>query len=334
MKPPVLVTGGTGLIGSVLARALVSRGHVVHVFARSTSDRSTLAGVPVTWHLGQLEDPATLERAVAGVCAGGERPWVVHAAALISYRARDAERLRRVNVDGTRDMLAACRRHPIGRFLHVSSVVAVGHTRADEVGDEDHGFNGASLRCGYVDTKRAAEVLALQSAGELDVVVVSPGAVFGPNARKGNSLRFLRRIARGRLGPFAPPGSLSVVGVEDVADGSILALERGLCGRRYLLVESVHSGVELCARAAEALGARGPRWSAPSALWRALALGAASIDRWRDLDLLTPESLRMLEAHFRFRADRARSELGWRPRSFPEVLRLTVAGLKAQGRLG
>ncbi len=334
MRPPVLVTGGTGLIGSELSRALVQRGHVVHVLARSTSDRSALDGVPITWHLGQLEDPATLARAVTAVCKSGERPWVAHCAAVISYRTRDAELLRRMNVEGTRALLEACRRHPIRRLLHMSSVVAVGQTGADEVRDEDLAFNGAALRCGYVDTKRAAEELALESAGELDVVVVSPGAVFGPDAREGNSLRFLRLLARGRLRPFAPPGSLSVVGVEDVAAGCALALERGRRGRRYLLVESVHSGLELCALAAEALGAKAPRWNAPRAVWDALVVCAGTVDRVRPLDFLTPQSLRMLGAHFRFHAERARSELGWSPRPFAEVLRRTVAELKARGRLG
>jgi dihydroflavonol-4-reductase len=333
VKPAVLVTGATGFVGAALARELAQRGHAVHALARPSSDRSALAGVDVRWHAGDLEDPSSLERAVAAVCATGEPPWIAHSAAVISYRTRDRELQRRVNVEGTRALLEICRRHPVGRVLHISSVVAVGHARPGELLDEDAPFNGAELGSDYVDTKRAAEELALRAASELDLVVVNPGAIFGPNPREGNTSRFLRQLARGALGPLAPPGSLSVVGVEDVARGCIAALERGARGRRYLLVESAHTALEAFRIAARMLDVRAPRWTVPPPLWRPIVLAAGAADAVRPSEVFTPHSLRMLGAHFRFHSRRARAELDWHPRPFEEVLRATIDDLRSRGAL-
>lgn len=334
MKPVALVTGATGFVGAALARELAARGHAVHALARPGSDRSVLSGVDVSWHTGDLEDSSSLERAVAAVCEAGARPWIAHSAAVISYRTRDAELQRRVNVEGTRALLEACRRHAVGRVLHVSSVVAVGHARPGELLDEDAPFNGAELKSDYVDTKRAAEVLALRAAAELDLVVVNPGAIFGPNPRTGNTGRFLRELARGAVGPLAPPGSLSVVGVGDVARGSVLALERGARGRRYLLVESAHTALDAFRVAARLLGVRAPRWTVPPALWRPVVLAAAAADTLHPTEVFTPHAMRLLGVHFRFHSARARAELGWQPRPFVEVLSETIDDLRQRGELG
>lgn len=333
MKARVLVTGATGFVGAALVRRLLARGHEVEAFARRTSERSLLEGAPVRWRDGDLCDAASVERAVARLAERGGAPWVIHSGAVISYATRDRELQRAVNVEGTRNLLAACRRHALGRVLHVSSVVAVGHARPAELLDEEAPFNGAELRCDYVDTKRAAEELALEAARELDLVVVNPGAIFGASARGSNTLKFLRQLAHGPRPPFVPPGSLSVVGVDDVAEGCVLALERGRRGRRYLLTESVWSSLDSFQLAARVLGVAPPRRAAPVALWRALELGARAVDLVAPPELLTPTAVRMLGAHFRCDSRRAREELGWRPRPFEDVLRETVAWLRARREL-
>ena len=100
--------------------------------------------------------------------------------------------------------------------------------------------------------------------------------VRSPRPPGSNTTRFLRHVQRGTLGPFAPPGSLSVVGVADVARGIRLALERGRHGRRYLLCESNLTLRELQTRAARVLGVRPPLASVPPWLWRGV-VGAVSL---------------------------------------------------------
>ncbi len=333
MTGAVLVTGATGFLGAPLVRALARAGREVHALARPSSERAPLAGLDVVWHAGALEEPASLARALAAASARGPAD-VVHSAALISYATADVERSWRVNVEGTRALLDAARAAGVRRFLHVSSVVAVGHAPdATAALDEDAPFNGGGLGVAYVTTKRAAEELALAAADALDVVVVNPGAIFGPSARPTNTIRFLRRLAAGRLGPLAPPGSLGVVGVDDVVDGCLRALERGARGRRFVLVESNWSLCALFAQAAAELGARAPRRSVPRAAWGAVVAAAALADRVRPLALATPQALRLLGLHFRFDAARARAELGWSPRPFAPVLAGAIEAARAHGWL-
>jgi dihydroflavonol-4-reductase len=334
VKPAVLVTGATGFVGAELVRELCARGHDVDVLARRSSDRSVLAGSSVRWRDGDLDSPTALDAAVRALVARSGPTWVVHSAAVISYATRDRELQRRVNVDGTRHVLEACRAHGVTRVLHVSSVVAVGHARdASELLDEDAPYNNAALRCDYADTKRAAEELALEAARELDVVVVNPGAIFGTSPRAPNTIKFLHKLAHGPHIPFTPPGSLSVVGVRDVALGCILALERGRRARRYLLCESAWTSLESFQLAARLLGVRAPRRSAPRWLWSVLERGARAVDLVAPPTLLTPTAVRMLGAHFRFDSARARRELGWEPRPFEEVLQTTIAALRARGEI-
>lgn len=332
MSGAVFLTGATGFLGGALAAELARRGEMVHALVRAPERAAPLAQAGATLHAGDLRDPVSVARALGACCAHAARPRVIHCGALISYRTGDRAEQLAINVEGTRGLLEACRRLPIGRVLHVSSVVAVGHAPALAAPlDEDAPFNGAGLRVDYVDTKRAAEELALAAARELDVVVVNPGAIFGPGSSGANTLRFLNLVATGRMGPLAPPGSIAPVGVEDVVAGCLLALERGARGRRYILSESSVAVLDAFRLAATIFDTRPPRGRVPRLVWSALAAGARVVDSVRRLQVVTPQSMRMLARHFVYDAARARRELGWAPEPFPSVLRRTVAWAKTQG---
>ncbi len=331
----ILLTGGTGFLGSVLVEELARAGWRVRVLARKTSERAALAAHVAGFHDFDLGDPASVQRAFEEARrAVGDRPLdTIHNAALISYRSRDRELLRQVNVEGTRHVLAAARRVGIARLLHVSSVVAVGSARRGEVLDEDARFDLAGCGVGYVETKRAAEELVLAEARALDVVVVNPSGIFGAVGRASNTARFLRALQRGTLGPLAPPGGMDVVGVEDVARGIALALERGARGHRYILTESHLSHFALFRLAALELGVRGPLAPCPARFWPAVVASARALDRFLPLTTTPPEALMMLGRTMRFSSSRACAELGWRPAPFLEVLRKTIAHLIASGWL-
>jgi len=337
MTRPVLVTGGTGFLGQSLVRELAQNGRPVHVLCRATSDRSALDGLDVHWHEGDLTQPASVHaaaRAVAESCDAfgpGSRPRadMIHAAAVISYHAADAALQRQVNVEGTRTALAAARRYGFRRVVHVSSVVTVGHAREGHALDEEARFNSGSLGVDYVDTKRQAEAVALELNGETEVVVVNPGVVFGRASCPSNTSRFLLSIWRGEGGPLAPPGGVSVVGVEDVARGISLALERGTAGRRYILAESYLPAFDLFQKAARAFDVPAVRAAVPRQLWPAVVAGGRLVGRVRRAKLATPQALKLLGLQFRFTSERARSELGWEPQSFDRVLWETVQHIRA-----
>lgn len=335
MSQPVLVTGATGFLGGVIARELLAHDYDVHALAREGSDRSALEGLAVTWHTGDVTEPDTLDAAFASV--PGE-PWLVHGAAVISYRSGDGPLLRAVNVEGTRSVAAAARRRGVGRGVHVSSVVAIGHATGDEALDEYAEWNAGRLGADYVTTKHAAEQVALASCGPLGLRIVNPGAVFGPTGPRSNTSRLVCAVARGELPPLGPPGGMSVVGAADVAAGVRLALERGEAGRRYVLAESYWSVRHLLRRVARTLQAEGfagrePRGVLPRSLWAAVVAGARALERRRPREHATPQALAVLGCRWRVRADRARGELGWRPRPFDDVLVETVRYLARTGEL-
>ncbi len=319
----MLFSGATGFLGAQIVRKLAARGHVVHALARANADRAALGGLDVRWHAGDLRDPDSIERAFADVCAVHERPWIVHAGALISYQSRDAALAREVNVEGTRHMLDAALRHPVGRLLHVSSVVAVGPALGGETLDEDSAYHGDELRCDYMTTKRRAEELALEAATKLDLVVVNPGAIFGASERPSNTQRVLHMIERGHTGPLpfllAPPGRQSIVGLDDCAEGCVLALESGRRARRYLLVESVWSHRDLIAMVARKCGRRAP-FAIPRWLWSFAEAGSTLLDGLVKSEFFTPQTVRLARVRFNTSGERARRELGWRPKPFEVVI--------------
>jgi dihydroflavonol-4-reductase len=337
-RGPVLVTGGTGFLGQEIVCLLCASGAEVHVLARASADRAALTGLDVHWKVGDLCDELAIDRAVGSSVeeaqARDARLDIVHCAALISYKSGDRARARAVNVAGTRALLDSAKRHDVRRFVYVSSVVTVGHSLRGEVLDERTAFNSARLHVDYVDTKREAEELVLAASRELDGVVVNPGAIFGPVDRVSNTVRFIRQIAAGRPPPFAPPGSISVVGVHDAARGTLSALERGRRGERYLLVESHRSTRELLNEMAALVGGVPVKRSLPRAAWRALTLCAAGWDRVFPMEATPPQALRMLGVDLRFDAAKARAELEWSPRPFREVLLETVAHMRERGWLG
>lgn len=327
MNPPVLVTGATGFVGGELVRLLLERGFEVHAFARG--ERGSLAPLPIVWHAGDISDA----RAVAAAVAAARPRWVVHSAALISYASKDTQRARAVNVEGTRHVLEACRKHGVARLCFVSSVVAVGPSPDGRPLDERSPFHGARLRVDYMDTKRAAEELVLAAAGELDVVVANPAAVYGPAEGRSNTVKFLQQFAAGKRPFAAPPGTIALVGVRDTAEGILLVLERGRRGERYLLVERCVPVHELFRLMGEALGVPGVRWTIPLSLWPLVVALARLLDRVWPLEIATPQGLSMIGSQLLFDGRKAREELGWRPRPFETVLRETIAVLRQRGVL-
>jgi dihydroflavonol-4-reductase len=328
----VLVTGGAGFLGAELVRRLVADGREVHVLRRPATDASALADLPLRWHLAELEDEQALRRAFASARQGAEAGLdVVHLAARISYRRADRALLQRVNVEGTQRVLALAAEVGVRRLCHVSSVVALGPV-ADPAHalEDDAPLRGRELASAYARTKAEAEELVLAAARELDAVVASPAVVFGRSAAGSNSQHFLARALHGRLGRWSPPGSLTVVGLADAAQGIQRVLERGTRGQRYLLGESSWLLHDLLALVGDLGKCKRPLGVVPLGLWRGLVAAARVADRIRPARRATPEALELLGLHFRFRARRAREELGWNPRPFPAVLAEIVAELARQ----
>lgn len=326
MGTEVFLTGASGFLGRALIDEWLANGAAVTALVRPGAPGGPLPA-DVRLVPGDLDRPEEFAGELGALAARSPDAVLVHGASLISYRTRDHAQQRRVNVAGTERLLELAARAGLRRAVLVGSVVSVGVAESvNEELDEDAAWNLGGVRSAYVHTKREQEIRARELSLQLgiELVTVLPGAIFGVSPRASNTARFVDEVRRRGAPPLVPPGSLGVVGVEDTARGVRLAAERGLAGRRYLLVESNATLHELFDRFARALGRRGPGRVLPRSLWRAVVGTAGGVDRFKPLDRLSPEALELVGLHFRFNARRARAELSWKPEPFQACLERLV----------
>jgi dihydroflavonol-4-reductase len=327
----VALTGATGFVGLALVERLVAEGHSVRALCRRSSApaaREALQSFGVQLVEGDVTAPATLPPLVDGA------DLVLHVAAIIGYRRRLHAPMQRVNVEGTRHVLEACRAARSGRLVHLSSIAAVGVSPAPVPLTEESRWNAAPLRAPYFDTKHASEQLVLQAAaGGLDAVVVNPAAIYGPARVPGNSSRLVRQIARGRM-RVAPEGGINVVPLATVVEGVLAAARLGQRGRRYILGGENLGLRELIVRVGAAAGLalrprQLPTWSAPFL--------RAAMDAFEPLVPDTPSYTPDLCGAFGwwlwYDVRRMREELGVQPADLDDCLRQTVAQLRRDGLL-
>lgn len=321
----ILVTGATGFLGQALIPRLVDRGHAVRVLERRPGSVPDVAGVERA--TGDVTDAATLPAALEGV----ER--VIHMAGLVSHAEADRERLMRVNVGGTENVLAAARAAGVERVVHVSSIAAVGTTPDPERPlDEDAPYSATAASYPYPLSKRLGEQAALAAAAQgQDVTVANPGHVLGRGDVNGISTFHIRKILTGEL-RLTLPGGITYVDVGDVADGILRVMDRGAAGRRYILgaEDGGLSHMELARRVLAIAGIERrmlPLPGAPTALAGRLA---------QRLGIPLPVEATELDAARHWwccSSARAIRELGYAPCPIDEALRDTVDWYRERGAI-
>ena len=313
---PTFVTGATGFLGRHLVRRLVERGEHVRALVRDATDPGVLGALGVEIVHGDVCDLKTV-RSGAADC---ER--VFHLAGVVSHRRRDLPRLRSVNVEATRLLLAGV--EPGARIVHVSSVAAVGPV-ASPTGraDERHEFPPWATAFPYAATKREAELLAQSAAAAgVDVVIANPGFLLGPGDVHRVSTWPVGAYLAGRL-RFTTAGGLSFVDARDVADGLITLADRGRAGGRTILAsrDGNLTWDEFFALLAQVSGVRRVHARLP----RRLAVAAAVVTPW----LVDPDDARAA-AHWWFcEPAKAERELDFRTRPLPETIADTIADHRA-----
>ena len=225
-----LVTGGTGFVGSHVARALVERGYQVRILHRKTSRLDAIQDLPCERHIGDINDRESLEHAMQGV------DWVFHTAAIADYWRNDPAQIYRVNVDGTRTVLEVAEAAGVSRVIVTSSAAAVGYREDLCPIDERVCFNWDQHLTPYGHSKflAEAEVFRAIRRGQ-DCVILNPTVITGPGDLNQISSSVVLEMARGGVPPTIPPGGVTVIDVRDVAAAHVAAAERGRTGERYLL---------------------------------------------------------------------------------------------------
>lgn len=314
------ITGATGFLGGVLARQLRDAGHEVVALVRDPARAGALADAGVELVAGDLDDAAALDRLCTGV------DGLFHVAGWYKVGSRTPQEGWRVNVDGTRNVLEAARRNAVPRTVHTSTVAVNSDTHGHVV-DEAYRFAGRHLSV-YEETKAAAHDLAVEYAADgLDVVIVQPGAIYGPGDTSQVGA-MLAATARGHRQMVPRGGGLCWAHVDDVARGHVQAMEKGLPGAAYMLTGPRATLREVLDAVARLSGTKGPL-ALPDALVRANAVVASVVGRVVPMPAqYAGESMRGALATYLGSSARAEHELGWSARPLDEGLRETVASLR------
>ncbi|MEO8190342.1 MAG: hopanoid-associated sugar epimerase [Acidobacteriota bacterium] len=301
-----LVTGGTGFVGSHIVRALTARGIAVRCLVRPGSRRANLDGLDVEITVGDLTDPPALREAVRGCRV------VYHCAADYRLGTRNPESIFASNVAGTDNLMRAAADSAVERVVHTSSVGALGRTSDGSPADERTPVAPDSLIGAYKKSKHQGERVALEWAARgLPVVIVNPSTPVGERDIKPTPTgKMILDFVNRRMPAYVDTG-LNLIDVRDVAQGHLLAAERGRPGERYILGNRNMTLKEIFDALSVITGIPSPRWKLPH--WVPLAAAAVdlAVSRLRGREPSIPlEGVRMSRHAMFFDSSRAVTELG------------------------
>ncbi len=320
----IFLTGASGYVGLALSRRLAADGHELAALVRPTSRTAPLEELGVELFGGDVTDRASMREGMSGA------DWVVHAAAELDFGAA-SERIRRANVEGSRNVATLAWKLGVGRLLGVSSIARYGGSPADgSPGNEDSACLPPPSR--YSATKRAGEEAMREMAAEgLRLNMVYPSFVYGPPGPKRGGNLLLRAVLKRRLPALVGADRrMSWVHLDDLVEGMVRVMERAPPGRDYVLAGGVDTLGGIVDRVAGLGGVPPPRLRLPLAAAMVLAALTSPIHRLRGRrPPLNRDQLRSLARNWYFDDARARSELDWRPRGLEEGLPPTVAYLQA-----
>jgi dihydroflavonol-4-reductase len=276
-----------------------------------------LEGVEFDAFEADIRDRPSIRRALKGA------DRVFHVAGLQSTHPNDAERLFQVNVEGTRIVLEEALRAGVERVVYTSSAAAVGPAPEGETADERQLFTAGHLNIPYVNSKHEAEVEAMRIAAKgLPLVVVNPCNVFGRGDIYARATSMVRRFLLGRF-PVYTNGALNVIDVGDVAQGHLLADERGLVGERYILGNRNYTTDRLFSDLARLSGVETPPLKLDPTV--ALRLGQAVegvVPRGRAP--ISADEIRLTTCWWTYRNAKAKRELGFQPSHHEDTIEDTV----------
>ncbi|MGR8979562.1 MAG: hopanoid-associated sugar epimerase [Gammaproteobacteria bacterium] len=324
----ILVTGGNGFIGSAVVRALVKKGENVKVLIRKNSDVSNLRKLPVELVYGDLTDTASIAHALKGCKV------LFHVGAFYRLWARDSSLFYKINVEGTRNIMVAALESGVERIVYTSSIAALGTGSEGRSANEETPMNPQIKKGHYKQSKLLAEfeVLKLVEEMSLPAIIVNPTAPVGPGDIKPTPTgRLIRDAAFGRIPAFVNTG-LNIVHVDDVAEGHLLALERGRIGERYILGGENMSLKHILESIAGMTRNRPPKVSLSSNLVLPLAYAAETWARLTDGNepMITVDGVRLSKQLMYFSSDKAREKLGYQPCTAEKALSDAVAWFQSE----
>ena len=322
------VTGATGFLGGHVARVLADNGADMRLLVRSSSNPRNIEGLRADRALGDLRDPASLEKAMAGCDV------VFHVAADYRLWVRDPNEMYRSNVEGTRAILEAARKNGVRRVVYTSSVATIGFTRNGYPANEDSPVSLADMIGHYKRSKFMAEQLALEAGRSgLQVVVVNPTTPVGDQDVKPTPTgRIVVDFLKRRFPAYVETG-LNLVDVRECARGHVTALDKGKSGERYILGGENLTLKQILDKLAKITGLPSPILKLPYIF--AYAAGIADeivTGRLRGREpRATIDTVRMGAKRMFASSDKAERDLGWKIVPVESALRRAAEWFRVNG---
>ena len=325
----ILVTGATGHLGNVLVRELINRGESVRALVLPDEDLSPIKGLPIDIVKGDILQPDSLVPAMQGI------DLVYHMAALVTIMPGKEEILRQVNVEGTKNVIAAAKKAGVRRLVYTSSIHALARPPKGEPITEEVQFD-TNNPAGFYDQTKAEASVAVQAAVRdgFDAVIVCPTGVIGPYDYRQSEMGLLMVGWLKQKIRVMIDGIFDFVDVRDVARGHILAAEKGKPGEVYILSGEPISFKKLISIVEDVSGIRNktlflPFWFAYfityfTPLYYKITRTKAQFTRY---------ALETVFSNSDIRSDKARRELGFSPRSLVESVADTLRWYAENGKL-
>jgi dihydroflavonol-4-reductase len=327
----ILVTGGTGLIGSHLLFELTKRGKPIKALKRANSNTNLTRKIfeaysqdptdqfnLIKWIDGEVEDYQSLNDALVGV------DEVYHCAAMVSFNKRDFQRMLQVNVQGTANMVDASLEAGVKKFCFVSSVASLGSAVDGTLVDERAIWGKYKGKSGYAVSKFRSEMEVWRGIElGLNAVIVNPSVIIGPGKWDSGSGQLFGTMAKGFR--FYTTGITGYVDVRDVVDAMLAAMDKGAGGNRFVINGENLSHQKLFELIALELGNKPPTINV-SPLMTAIAWRAAwfvSLFTGKS-PAITRETAKSGHSKTYYSAEKAQNELGINPRSISEAIKNTI----------
>jgi dihydroflavonol-4-reductase len=322
------VTGATGFVGSHVARALAEQGAELRLLVRANSDPRNIEGLKAERVIGDLREPASLEKAISGC------EVVFHMAADYRLWVRDPEQMYKANVEGTRAILNAAKKNGVRRVVYTSSVATMGFTSNGHPAEENSPVSLENMIGPYKRSKFMAEQVALEAGRSgMDVVVVNPTTPVGERDIKPTPTgRIIVDFLKKKFPAYVDTG-LNLVDVRECARGHVAALEKGRSGERYILGGENLTLKQILDKLAEITGLPSPKIKVPYVM----ALATGVVDEVVTGRILgrepraTIDAVRMGRKKMFVTSAKAERELGWRPVPVDDALRRAVEWFRNNG---
>jgi dihydroflavonol-4-reductase len=322
------VTGGTGFVGSAVIRKLMAAGHEVRALVRQGTNTRQLDGLNVERITGDLSDVSAL---LGGM---NDCEWVFHVAALYAYWGYPWDEFYRSNVEGTRGVIEAAQRSGVKRIVYTSSIATLGIPLDGSPGDENTTVSLDDMVGFYKRSKFLAEGVVCEYIQQgLPVVIVNPAAPVGVGDHKPTQTgKMILDFLNGKMPAYVDTG-LTIVDVDDVAEGHLLAMEKGQIGERYILGGENLTLKQVLDILAQVSGRPQVKIQIPRAValaWAYVDTGLARLNP-SHIPSATPDAVRVSRKHEYFSSAKAIRELGYRYAPAQAALRKAVEWYRQNG---